>query len=62
VILKFYSNKFDDLKKDEIKKFIDQARGATMGRLSELRIVNWEINKKGLSEYSLNSDKLKLLK
>jgi len=46
----------------EIKKIMDQTRGAIMGRLSELRIVNWEINKKGLSEYSLNSEKIKLLK
>ena len=59
-ILDYYSTKKpNELKEEDIKKFINQARGAAMGRLSELHIVNWEINKKGLSEYSLNPKKLK---
>jgi len=33
---------------------ISQWRLATMGRLAELRVVNWRINEKGDSEYSLN--------
>ncbi|MCV0409370.1 hypothetical protein [Nitrosopumilus sp.] len=35
------------------KKRIVGWRVATMGRISELRIVNWEINSSGESEYSL---------
>ena len=39
---------------DEItKKRIVGWRVATMGRISELRIINWEINKSGESEYSI---------
>lgn len=33
---------------------VAQWRLATMGRLSEMRIVNWNINEKGDSEYSLS--------
>jgi len=41
--------------RDEIaKRKITQWRLATMGRLSELKVVNWTINEKGDSEYSLN--------
>ena len=35
---------------------ISSWRAATMGRLSELRKINWQINSNGKSEYSLNQD------
>lgn len=60
-ILEYYSKDPHKLPNDKINKIMDQCRGATMGRLSELRIVKWEINKRGLSEYTLNSEKLNLL-
>jgi len=40
-------------RKNEIKQSIVQERVATMGRLSELQVVNWEIDKEGKSIYSL---------
>jgi len=32
-----------------------------MGRLSELQIVNWEIDREGKSQYSLNAQKLNVI-
>ena len=32
-----------------------------MGRLSELQIINWEIDRQGKSTYSLNDEKLQIL-
>jgi len=32
-----------------------------MGRLSELQIVNWETDREGKSQYSLNRQKLDLI-
>jgi len=61
VLFKFYSKHPGDLTSKRKEDIIVQTRVATMGRLSELRIVNWKINRKGLSEYSLNSEKLNLL-
>lgn len=46
-------NHLDELDEKTLRK-IAQWRLATMGRLSELKIVNWVINEKGDSEYSLN--------
>ncbi|MCH8014385.1 MAG: hypothetical protein IH823_06290, partial [Candidatus Dadabacteria bacterium] len=37
----------DSLSTESTKKKITQWRLATMGRLSELKIVNWTINEKG---------------
>ena len=39
---------------DTAKRKITQWRLATMGRLSEMQVVNWNINEKGDSEYSPN--------
>ncbi len=39
---------------DITSRKISQWRLATMGRLSELNVVNWKINEKGDSEYTLN--------
>ena len=58
-----------DLKSDEIDVFFEEEnrkdvtveRVATMGRLSELQIVNWKINTDRSSIYSLNEDKLSLI-
>jgi len=54
-IVKDYElNNLKTLSDEATKKRIVGWRVATMGRISELRIVNWEINKSGESEYSLN--------
>ena len=47
-------NNLETLADEATKKRIVGWRVATMGRISELRIVNWEINSSGESEYSLN--------
>ena len=39
---------------ESIERKITQWRLATMGRLAELKVVNWSINEKGDSEYSLS--------
>ncbi|RNJ79582.1 MAG: hypothetical protein D9C04_04195 [Nitrosopumilus sp. B06] len=44
-----------DLKNDESGRKLNQWRLATMGRLAELGVVDWEINEKGDSVYSLRS-------
>lgn len=41
-------------KSETTERKISQWRLATMGRLAELKVVNWKINEKGDSEYSLN--------
>ncbi|MCH7559765.1 MAG: hypothetical protein IIC67_00090 [Thaumarchaeota archaeon] len=50
----FDLNSLSTLSDEATKRRIVGWRVATMGRMSELRIVNWEINEKGESEYSLN--------
>ena len=40
---------------------VEQARVATMGRLSELKIVDWKVDSSGISHYSLNKEKADLL-
>jgi hypothetical protein len=47
-------NNLKTLAEEATKKRIVGWRVATMGRISELSIVNWKINKNGESEYSLN--------
>ncbi len=54
IIAKYDLNNIQSLADDVTKKKIVGWRVATMGRLSELRIVHWEINSSGESEYSLN--------
>lgn len=39
---------------ETVQRKITQWRLATMGRLAELKVVDWRINEKGDSEYSLN--------
>ena len=55
------SSEIDRLFKDEKKDFLTEERIATMGRLSELQIVNWEIDNKGKSIYSLNKEKFEII-
>jgi len=55
------SSQIDGLFKDEKREYLAQERIATMGRLSELQIVNWEIDNKGKSVYSLNKDKFQII-
>jgi len=37
---------------------IEACRIATMGRLTEIGVVDWEINTEGKSEFSINNSKL----
>jgi hypothetical protein len=55
------SNQIDQLFKSEHPEFITEERIATMGRLSELQLINWEIDSEGKSKYSLNHENLNLL-
>jgi len=55
------SSQIDELFKREHSEYISEQRIATMGRLSELQIVNWEIDREGKSQYSLNRQKLHLI-
>ena len=56
-----------NLKSDDINEIFENKgrkefraeRVSTMGKLSELQIVNWKINQEGKSIYSLNKEKLK---
>lgn len=52
--LEYYRNSIlNEKDKQKLTNSIPSERVATMGRLSELRIINWKINKQGQSEYSL---------
>jgi len=52
--LKYYSKEeIPSKQKDEILQTITQERVAMMGRLSEMRVVNWKIDSEGKSVYSL---------
>ena len=55
------SSQIDELFRRDLTEFIPEQRIATMGRLSELQIVNWEIDREGKSQYSLNRQKLDLI-
>ena len=50
--IKAENRKKEDGEKLEVSR-ISMWRAATMGRLSELRKIKWQINSKGKSEYSL---------
>lgn len=54
IVAKYDLNNIQSLADDVTKKKIVGWRVATMGRLSELRVIDWEINSSGESEYSLN--------
>jgi hypothetical protein len=47
--------------RNELREFITEERIGTMGRLSELQIVNWDIDREGKSKYSLNKNRLNLI-
>jgi len=59
-ILEYYPINIQNITKEESidkeKNRIIQTRVATMGRLSELKIVNWEIKERGISHYNLNHE------
>jgi len=54
IVEQYEINNLKTLEDEVTKKRIVGWRVATMGRISEMRIVNWEISKSGESEYSLN--------
>lgn len=56
------SSQIDEIFASEKKGFLNEERIATMGRLSELQLVNWEIDERGKSIYSLNAKKSELIK
>jgi hypothetical protein len=58
---KLTSNQLDQLFKDANRKYYAKERIATMGRLSELQIVDWEIDRQGKSQYTLKQERLSLL-
>ena len=60
-IFKFYSSEPQKLSQKRKKDILVQARVGTMGRLSELRIVDWSIDKKGVSNYNINKDVLSVV-
>jgi hypothetical protein len=49
------------IKTEITRKYYAKERIATMGRLSELQIVEWEIDRQGKSQYTLKQEKLSLL-
>jgi len=53
-VLELYNLNNLESNSETAQRKITQWRLATMGRLSELKIVDWNINDKGDSEYSLN--------
>ena len=60
-IFEYYSNEPEKLENKKKVEKITQTRVATMGRLSELKIVDWEIKERGISHYSLNQEKCQFL-
>ena len=56
LIFKYTSDKPEKLDEKQKKDKIIQARGATMGRLSELKIVDWKVIN-SISHYSINKEK-----
>jgi hypothetical protein len=55
------ASQIDELFGNEKKDFLTEERIATMGRLSELQIVDWEIDREGKSIYSLNHEKFQIV-
>ena len=47
--------------KEITRKYYAKERIATMDKLSELQIVEWEIDRQGKSQYTLKQEKLSLL-
>ena len=60
-VKKLKSDDINEIFQKENRKDFRAERVSTMGKLSELRIVNWKINKEGKSIYSLNEDNPGLL-
>ena len=60
LIFEYTSDKPEELDEKQKKDKIIQARVATMGRLSELKIVDWEVIN-SISHYSINKEKRTLL-
>lgn len=61
LVFEYYSTEPENLDAKKREEKITQSRVATMGRLSELKIVNWEIKERGISHYSLNHEKCQFL-
>jgi len=59
-ILEYYSEEPEKLDSKKKEEKIVQARVATMGRLSELKIVDWKVIS-SISNYSINKEKMSLL-
>jgi len=55
------SNDINEIFKKEGRKDFRAERVSTMGKLSELQIIDWKITKEGKSIYRLNKEKLTLL-
>lgn len=55
------SQQIGQIFRNERPEFITDERIATMGRISELQLVNWEIDSQGKSKYSLNQEKYQIL-
>ena len=53
-VRELYSLNHLESNSETVQRKITQWRLATMGRLAELKVVDWRINDKGDSEYSLN--------
>lgn len=60
-ILEFYFNEPEKLTIKRKEEVVVQSRVATMGRLAELGIVNWDVDRSGYSHYSLNKEKAAFL-
>ena len=60
-IKRLTSKEINEIFQKENRKQPIEERVATMGRLSELQIVDWEIDNKGKSWYTLNKEKDALL-
>jgi len=60
-ILEYYFNKPEKLTDERKQEVVVQARVATMGRLAEIGIINWDIDSFGMSHYSLSKEKAEFL-
>lgn len=60
LIFEYASDKPEELDENQKKDKIIQVRVATMGRLSELKIVDWDVIN-SISHYSINKEKITLL-
>jgi len=55
----FGPNDINEIFEKENRKDFRAERVSTMGKLSEIQIINWKINEEGKSVYSLKKEKLK---